>query len=294
GIIVPFRTSNSSKAYKSVWTPEGSPLIVLTQQLKQALEQIIDEPVEIAMRYGSYKPQEAYDALLARSPEIEEVIVVPLYPHFAMSSYETAAEYAKLAYKKGKYKFKLKVVAPFYDNPLYIDALAESIKPFLAEEFDHILFSYHGIPARHIHLNDPEALKICLASPGGCAPGSDGYESCYKRQVFVTTDLVMKQLNIPEEKYSIAFQSRLGKGWLEPFTDQTLKAMPEKGIKKLLVLCPAFISDCLETLEEIAEEGKKEFLSAGGETYKMIPCLNVHPKWVETLKVLLNGDYLAD
>ena len=284
GIITPFRAAKSAEAYKTIWTKEGSPLIVLTRQLQQALQQLVKEPVEIAMRYGSLTPDKGFDTLLKREPGLEEVIAVPLYPHYAMSSYETAVEHAKEIHRKKKYPFALKFIKPFFDNPSYINALAENIRPYLVENYDHILFSYHGIPARHLHRNDPDALKKCLASEGGCAPGSAGYDTCYKRQVFATTRLVMEQLNIPSNRYSISFQSRLGKGWLEPFTDIRLEELPKEAIKKLLILCPAFVSDCLETLEEIEERGKEIFINARGESFKMIPCLNVHPLWVSALK----------
>jgi protoporphyrin/coproporphyrin ferrochelatase len=289
GIITPFRAAKSAKAYKTIWTKEGSPLVVLTRQLQQALQDVIAEPVEIAMRYGSLTPDKAFDALLKREPDIEEVIAVPLYPHYAMSSYETAVEHAKTAHRNKKYSFTLRFIKPFFDDPAYLDALADRIKPYLTESYDHILFSYHGIPARHIHRDDPSVTKSCLALPGTqCAADAAGHQNCYRRQVIATTHLVMKQLNIPKDKYSVSFQSRLGKGWLEPFTDKRLEEMPRQGIKKLLILCPAFVSDCLETLEEIEERGKETFLEAGGESYKMIPCLNVHPMWVKALKGWIN------
>ena len=288
GIITPFRAAKSAEAYKTIWTKEGSPLIVISRQLQDALQKQIAEPVEIAMRYGSLTPRKAFDALLKRAPDLEEVIAVPLYPHYAMSSYETAVVHATTVHQKNRYPFSLKFIKPFYDEPRYIDALADSIRPYLATSFDHILFSYHGIPARHIHRKDPVALSKCLKSDGSCAPGSAGYDTCYKRQVFVTTRSVMNQLSVNESKYSISFQSRLGKGWLEPFTDIRLAEMPKEGIKNLLILCPAFVSDCLETLEEIEERGKDVFIAAGGESYKMIPCLNTNPLWVSALKSWLD------
>lgn len=289
GIITPFRASKSANAYKSVWTKDGSPLIVISRQLQESLQKLVSEPVEIAMRYGSLTPEKAFDALYKRNPSLEEVIAVPLYPHYAMSSYETAAEHAIRTHQKKRYPFALKLVKPFYNEPVYINALAESIRPYLTGKYDHILFSYHGIPARHLHRNDPAALQQCLASQGNCAPGSPGFANCYKRHTFETTRLVMEQLGIPESKYSISFQSRLGRGWLEPFTDNRLQQMPGEGIKNLLILCPAFVSDCLETLEEIAEEGKKTFLEAGGESFSMIPCLNTNPAWVDALKTLIQN-----
>ncbi len=283
GIITPFRAAKSAEAYKTIWTKDGSPLIVITRQLQHALQQTLDEPVEIAMRYGSLTPAKAFDALLQKQPQLEEVVAVPLYPHYAMSSYETAVAHAGKSHLDGRYPFSLKFIKPFYKEQLYIDALADSIKPSLDTEYDHILFSYHGIPARHLHRGDPSSLQQCLASEGGCAPGSAGYDNCYKRQVFATTNLVMQKLGIDRKKFSVSFQSRLGKGWLEPFTDIRLAALPAAGIKKLLILCPAFVSDCLETLEEIEERGKEIFIHAGGESYRMIPCLNTHPAWVSAL-----------
>jgi ferrochelatase len=282
GIIVPFRAPKSAAAYKTIWTKEGSPLIVLTKQLQQALQQHVDEPVEVAMRYGNPSPQAAYDKLLANHPDLQEIIVIPLYPHYAMSSFETAVEYAKEQYNKGKYPFKLTFVKPFYNNVDYIDALAHNIQPYLQQEYDHILFSYHGVPARHIKKSDVTGCH-CLQVDNCCEKESPAHAYCYRHQVFATTKLVTEKLNIPPNKFSISFQSRLGKGWLEPFTDIRLEQMPKEGIKKLLILCPAFVSDCLETLEEIEERGKETFMHAGGESYKMIPCLNVHPLWVNTL-----------
>jgi ferrochelatase len=282
GIIVPTRTNNSAEAYKAIWTKDGSPLIHLTRELQQALQQQVKEPVEIAMRYGNPSMEQAYERLLAKMPGLEEVIAIPLYPHYAMASYETAVEYAKEIYRKKKYSFSLRFIRPFYNEPLYLQALSEKIRPFLAKDYDHILFSYHGIPARHIRKTDP-THHHCLSSPSCCATPSPAHSRCYRHQCFTTTKEVVRMLNIPEGKYSNSFQSRLGKGWLEPFTDIRLEEMPGEGIKKLLILCPAFVSDCLETLEEIAIRGKETFIEAGGEQYEMIPCLNADPLWVNAL-----------
>lgn len=282
GIIVPFRAPKSAEAYKSIWTNEGSPLIVLTKQLQQALQQKISEPVAIAMRYGNPSPKQAYDELMKENPDLEEVVLLPLYPHYAMSSYETAVEYAKEHYEKGKYGFKLTIIKPFYDDADYIDALAQSMKPYTEQEYDHFLFSYHGVPQRHIRKSDTTGCH-CLQVNNCCETASAAHATCYRHQLVITTKLVAEKLGIPKEKYSISFQSRLGKGWLEPFTDKRLEAMPGEGIKKLLIACPAFISDCLETIEEIGEEGKETFLHAGGESFTLIPCLNTHPAWVNTI-----------
>ncbi len=282
GIIVPFRAPKSAEAYKTIWTKDGSPLVVLTKQLQQALQQQVSVPVEIAMRYGNPSMAAAFDNLVKTNPGLDEVLAIPLYPHYAMSSFETAVEYAKEIHAENKYPFKLSFLKPFYNEPDYIHALAENIRPYLSQPHDHILFSYHGVPGRHIRKSDVTGCH-CLKVDNCCDIASPAHAQCYRHQVFTTTRLVMEQLNIPKDKYSISFQSRLGKGWLEPFTDIRLEEMPKEGIKKLLILCPAFVSDCLETLEEIEERGKESFMGAGGERYAMIPCLNTNPLWVDTL-----------
>lgn len=280
GIIVPFRAPKSAEAYKSIWTKEGSPLIILSKKLSDALNSEIDEPVTIAMRYGNPSPKAAFDELLRNDPDLEEVIAVPMYPHYAMSSYETAVEYAKEQHKKGGYKFKLTTIKPYYNNEEYLAALCDSIQPYLQNEYDQILFSYHGVPERHIYKGDITG-KHCLKVDNCCEIPSAAHEYCYRHQCLVTTKLVAERLSIPKDKWSMSFQSRLGRDpWLQPYTAQRFEELPKEGVKKLLVVCPAFVSDCLETLEEIAEEGKEIFMHAGGESFEMIPCLNVHPLWV--------------
>ena len=288
GIIVPFRAPKSAEAYKTVWSEEGSPLIVITRQLQKALQNEIEEPVEIAMRYGNPGYEEGFDALLKKNPLLEEVVAVPLYPHYAMSSYETAVEHAKEIHRRKKYSFRLSFVDPFYNEPGYLQSLAENIKPFLSQTYDQILFSYHGIPERHIHKSDVTGCH-CLHSEDCCEVASPAHAHCYRHQVFTTTKMVMEMLQVPKNKYSISFQSRLGKGWLTPFTDIRLKELPGEGIKKLLIICPAFVSDCLETLEEIEIRGRETFMEAGGESFTMIPCLNVNPLWVKALAGYVHG-----
>lgn len=282
GIIVPFRAAKSAKAYQSIWTKEGSPLIVLTKQLQKHLQGQLHEPIEIAMRYGNPTPKEAYDALLKKIPDLDEVILMPLYPHYAMSSYETAVESMKEVHKKNKYSFKLTTIKPYYDKGAYIYALAESIKPYLNQPYDKILFSYHGVPERHILKGDITG-NHCLHTANCCEVDSPAHQYCYRHQCVRTTALVTQLLQIPKQ-FELSFQSRLGRDkWLTPYTAQRLSELPKEGVKKLLVVCPAFVSDCLETLEEIAEQGRETFLHAGGESFTMIPCLNIHPRWVKTI-----------
>jgi len=282
-IIVPFRAAKSAAAYRSIWTKEGSPLIALTKQLQQSVQRQLSEPVVIAMRYGNPSPATAYKELLKENPDLDEVILMPLYPHYAMSSYETAVEYMKEIYKKKRYHFKLTTIKPYYNNGEYINALTESMKPLLQQDYDKLLFSYHGVPERHILKGDITGSH-CLKSPDCCQKSSAAHQFCYRHQCFRTTELVTAALRIPGSKFELSFQSRLGKDkWLTPYTAQRLSELPKEGVKKLLVVCPAFVSDCLETLEEIAEQGKETFLHAGGESFRMIPCLNIHPLWVSTI-----------
>jgi protoporphyrin/coproporphyrin ferrochelatase len=283
GIIVPFRAAKSAEAYQTIWSKNGSPLIHLTYELRDALQQQIPEPVVVAMRYGKPSPKDAFDELMQKVPQLEEVIGVPLYPHFAMSSYETAVDYAKEIHQKNNYPFTLNFIKPFYNDDAYLQSLSENMRPYLEQDYDHILFSYHGVPARHIKKSDITG-EHCLQVADCCNVPSPAHKFCYRHQCFDTTKNVVERLQIPKDKYSNSFQSRLGKGWLQPFTDKRLEEMPAEGIKKLLVVCPAFTSDCLETLEEIAIRGKETFLQAGGETFAMIPCLNIHPLWVSALK----------
>ena len=296
GIIVPFRAPKSAEAYKTIWTEKGSPLIVISKQLKDALKKEVEESVAIAMRYGNPSPEDAFDELMEKNFDLEEVIAVPMYPHYAMSSYETAVEYAKEQHEKGKYKYKFKLttIKPYYNNQDYINALCESIQPHLENDYDLMLFSYHGVPERHIYKGDVTG-QHCLKVANCCDVPSEAHKYCYRHQCWTTTKLVTERLNIPKGKWEFSFQSRLGRDpWLQPYTAVRLEQLPKEGVKKILVVCPAFVSDCLETLEEIAEQGKESFLHNGGERFEMIPCLNVHPLWVNAIakwvKEYINGN----
>ena len=286
GIITPFRTSKSAEAYKAIWTKEGSPLVSITKELGNVLQKEIPEPVAVSMRYGQPNMKSAYDELNTQYPGLEEVVLVPLYPHYAMSSYETAVEHAKSIHQKGKYTFRISVIPPFYDNAGYIEALAESIKPYLDDK-SHLLFSYHSIPERHIHKSDITGHH-CLNAANCCSTPSPAHAHCYRHQCFETTKLVTSYLGLKKSQYSVSFQSKLGRSeWLKPSTTLRMEQMPQEGIKNLLVASPAFVSDCLETLEELAIREKENFLKAGGESFTFIPCMNTQPKWVKALAKLI-------
>ena len=283
GLIVPLRAPKSAKAYQSIWTKDGSPLIALSNQLRDAVQAKTDLPVELAMRYGNPSPKTAMDNLQKQFPQLEEIIVVPLYPHYAWSSYETAVEYALEIHKAENYPFKLTMVPPFYNKNSYIESLAALIRPYTENPFDLLVFSYHGIPERHIKKRHPEGVHDVL-DPDKCCTNPSMQATCYRHQVITTMKLVAQKLGLPPEKFTLSFQSRLGRDpWLKPYTAKKLEEWPKEGYKKILVVCPAFVSDCLETLEEMGEEGKEIFLEAGGESFTLIPCLNTTEKWVTTV-----------
>lgn len=289
GIIVPFRSRKSAAKYKTIWTENGSPLIHISRQVQHKVKEAMQLPVELCMRYANPTPWFALDKLKKENPDLKEVVLVPLYPHYAMSSYETAVEHVMQSFKKGNYPFQLKVVPPFYNHPLYIDTLVNSIEPHLEKEFDHLLFSYHGIPKRHILKTDC-TKSHCFSSEHCCSIESKAHEVCYRHQVIETTNLVAGKLGLPKGKFSFSFQSRLGTdAWLQPYSADLFKSFPKKGIKKLVVVCPAFVSDCLETLEEIQQEGYEDFMKAGGEAYSVIPCLNDTDDWINTIVTLVNA-----
>ncbi len=281
-IILNTRPRKSAKAYKKIWWKEGSPLIVLSQRLFEKIKKLIKIPIALAMRYGSISIVKGLKEL--NDYGVKEVVVLPLYPHYAMSSYETVVEKVKKEVKLNFPSLKLKIIKPFYKNKNYIKLLSNKIKETISKiEYDHILFSYHGIPVSHLKISDP-TNKHCYKIKNCCSVSSQAHETCYKHQVLETTELVVKELNIDKDKYSNAFQSRLpNEAWLKPYTDNELERLAKKGIKNLVIVTPAFVTDCLETLEEIAMEGKEEFLEAGGENYHYVPCLNDDDDWAKLI-----------
>lgn len=288
GIIAPIRSYRSAKAYKSIWWESGSPLVQITKQLQSALRiEMPDTPIEIAMRYGNPSTKYAYDKLMQSHPDLERVVIVPLYPHYAMSSYETAAQDGIDVHRAGNYPFELVVVPPFYNKEAYLNALTESIRPHIQKDFDLLLFSYHGIPERHIKKSDV-THSHCLKTADCCNVASPAHAFCYRHQDVFTTMEVGARLGLPKNKFTFSFQSRLGRDpWLTPYTAKRLKELPKEGIKKIVVVCPAFVSDCLETLEEMGEEGREFFLEAGGEEFTLVPCMNTEPTWVHGLKSII-------
>lgn len=282
GIILNTRPKKSAAAYKKIWWKEGSPLEVISKRFTNKLRNKIYIPVALGMRYGSMSMENSIDELHQKG--VTEILMIPMYPHFAMSSYETVEVKAKEILANKYSAIKLESFPVFYNEPNYIKAMVSNIQNHLnGFDYEHILFSYHGLPERHIKLADP-TKSHCKLDGSCCETSSIAHKTCYRHQCFETTKEIVKLLNLEGKTYSNSFQSRLLKDpWLKPYTDLELEQFPNKSIKKLVVITPAFVTDCLETLEEIAMEGKQQFLDAGGENYKHIPCMNDNDEWVNVV-----------
>ncbi len=282
GIILNTRPKKSAAAYKKIWWKEGSPLVVISERFTKKLQTKSKLPIALGMRYGTLSIQKGLQEL--KDQGVTEVLSIPLYPHYAMSSYETVVVKTEEVQKKFFPELKIETLPPFYNHPEYIEVLAKSINEGLKGfDFDHLLFSYHGIPERHIKISDP-TNSHCRIDGSCCETKSLAHKTCYRHQCFETTKEVVKHINLEGKTYSNSFQSRLLKDpWLKPYTDFELEAFPEQGKKNVAVVTPAFVADCLETLEEIAMEGAEDFKAAGGESYKHISCLNDNDKWIEVV-----------
>ena len=280
-IIVPNRYKKTQKAYSKIWTEEGSPLINNTIELGRHLAEESSLQVETAMRYQEPSIDEGINSLVNKG--CTSIQVIPLYPHYAISSTLTTKNKVIEAVKNIDKKVDVNFVEPFYNKPEYIDSLCSLIKENKKEDSDLLLFSYHGIPIRHLRKASPNKKHdYQLCEKLECI----SKEFCYRHQVYETSRLCAEKLNIPQDKWRVTFQSRIGPGWLKPFTDKELNMLPGKGIKKIDVISPSFVIDNLETLEEINIEGRQDFLAAGGEKFNYIPCLNTRKDWVTVLSNL--------
>ncbi len=287
GIILNTRPKKSAAAYQKIWWKEGSPLIVISERFTTKVQQKTNIPIALGMRYGSMSIKKGLEAL--HKKDVDEVLIVPLYPHYAMSSTETVLAKVFDVQKEYFPKMQITNLPSFYNHPDYIKVMVTNIKNHLKNiDYDHILFSYHGIPERHIKKTDPTKLH-CKIDGSCCNTPSKAHETCYRHQCFETTKAIVKALPLKEGTYSNSFQSRLGSDpWLKPYTDYEFERLAKVGKKNLVVITPAFVSDCLETLEEIAMEGKHQFQEAGGEHYMHIPCLNDNDNWATVMSKWIN------
>ncbi|AOW20266.1 ferrochelatase [Urechidicola croceus] len=281
GIILNTRPKKSGAAYKKIWWEEGSPLVVISERFAKKVSDKVDIPVALGMRYGSMSIEKGIQELVNKG--VDEIYLMPMYPHYAMSSYETVVVKAEEVLKNKFPQIKMETLPVFYNEVNYIDAMVNNIQKQINDfDFDHILFSYHGIPERHI-LKSDTTKSHCKIDGSCCNTPSKAHETCYRHQCFETTKEIIKKLDMKGKTHSNSFQSRLLKDpWLKPYTDFEFERFAkEEGIKNLAVVTPAFVADCLETLEEIAMEGKEQFQEAGGQKYKHITCMNDNDDWVD-------------
>jgi len=285
GIIIPRRAPKSAHAYESVWQPGGSPLILTSRSVQEKLSAALanpELPVALAMRYGKPSIADVVGQLVRSG--VEQVFLFPQYPHYAMSSWETVVVKVYEEFAKQGPGVRVDCIQPFYRDADYIEALYKRSVDSLAKPHDFVLFSFHGIPVRHLNKADSSHAH-CNHVANCCDIESPLHSTCYKAQGLATVKAFVKRAGIPEGKYAVSYQSRLvGEPWLSPYTDVELVRLAKEGKKRLLVMSPAFVADCLETIEELCVEGKETFMEAGGEWFEQIPCLNDHPVYIDFLK----------
>lgn len=290
GIILRTRPQASAQLYQSVWMEEGSPLLVLSLHFKTALQQLLAEDcvVELGMRYGTPSIDSALEKLMQQP--LKELIVLPLFPQYSQAATLSAIE----CFKRAAQKYTLpptRIIEDFYNHPAFIEAYAALISEHLdLEQHQHLLMSYHGLPVKHLEKTGCQHVGKQCFDAIGCPRISAQNQQCYRAQCFATTRLLAAQLQLKPNQYSVSFQSRLGKTpWIKPYTDLHLEDLYAQGIRKLAVACPSFVTDCLETLEEIALRAKEQWMELGGESFTAIPCLNSSELWLRAVaKISLN------
>ena len=286
--ILPFRPRTSAAIYAKIWTPKGSPLLVNCQALREGLAQQLGPGfrVDLGMRYGA----PTITAALGRFAEadVRRIILVPLFPQYASSSTGSAIDHVADIVAGSPDPPQIQAVDPFYQDPRFISALTAVTQPALARfRPDHILMSYHGLPERHIRKTDPTG-QHCFRRTGCCDSIEDANRYCYRAHCFATSRALAAALGLPPERYSVSFQSRVGRiPWIRPYTDLVLPELATRGVRRLAVVCPAFLSDCLETLEEIGMRARGQWQTLGGDAFSLVPCLNAHPLWLEALATIV-------
>lgn len=281
-IIVPFRSPKSAKAYQRVWTADGSPLMLhglgLTKGIEEALE---DVPVALGMRYGNPSIASAV-AHLAEKEGCDRIVVLPLFPQYSSAAWGSAVEEVHRVAGERPVVPSIATVPPFFEHPAFIDAQAATMRTAIDEvQPDHVLMSYHGVPERHCTYTD-FGQQHCMKKEDCCATLVAANRACYRAQCLASSRALARALDLSPEQWSVSFQSRLpGAPWIKPFTDEVVEELPGKGVKRLVVACPSFTADCLETIEEIGMEARDEFLEAGGEAFALASCVNATEAWVD-------------
>ena len=285
-IIVPFRAPKSAKIYQKLWTPEGSPLIFHGEKVKALLQTRLgaDYSVELAMRYKNPAIKDVLERVRKSNPD--RIVVVPLFPQYASASSGSALQEVMDVVRNWWVIPQLSFISQYWDHPGFIRALVERGRQYDWQQYDHVLFSYHGLPERHVD----KVYDDALCQEHDCEHRvTDENKYCYKAACYGTTRLLAQGLGIPPENYTVCFQSRLDKKWLEPFSDKVIVEQAKKGARKLLVFSPAFVADCLETNVEIGDEYQQLFVEHGGEKIQLVESLNDHPLWIEALENLVKS-----
>lgn len=283
GIIVPFRAGNSSKLYKAIWDKTtGSPLLMHSEQLAEKLQKSVgsEYKVELAMRYQNPSMESVLERM--RKEGYHQIVVFPLYPQYASSSTGTALQLFMEIVSKWWVIPEIKIISQYYDNPDYINCIVNRAKKYDLLQYDHVVFSYHGLPERQV---DKVYTDGYLCKDHHCETElTEENYYCYKAGCYQTTKAIVEKLSLPEGKYSIGFQSRLDDKWLKPYSDKIVEDLAKKGAKNILVFSPAFTADCLETIYEIGTEYQEIFHTHGGEKVQLVESLNSGDDWVETIK----------
>lgn len=282
--ILPTRPQRSAAAYRSVWMADGSPLLVHERALARGLAGALGDRwvVQLGMRYGEPSIAAAMRALIAA--DVAKILVVPLFPQYAGSSTGSALERVYAIAAAEWNVPPLEVLGEFYDDPGFIHAFAEVARPPLAEfRADHVVFSYHGLPERQVRRSDVSG-RHCLTSATCCDQIGAANRHCYRAQCYATTRALVQALGLDADRASVSFQSRLGRTkWIEPYTDVLLPELAKAGVRRVAIMCPAFVADCLETVEEIGIRASEQWRALGGEALLLVPSLNAHPAWVAAL-----------
>jgi len=284
-IIVPFRAPKSTKLYQRLWTEKGSPLLYFSEQVQDELQHKIGAKADVylAMRYGNPSMDKALAAI--QKGNYARLVILPMFPQYASSTSGTAIQAVMDQVRRWNTIPEIHAISQFYDHPAFLDAFADRIKSYQPEKFDHVIFTYHGLPNRHLEKNHPgESIQTCNCE--NTLPEFGKF--CYKATCYQTTRELVNRLNLQKGEYSVSFQSRLSNNWMTPFSDQNLISRAKQGRKNILVVAPSFVADCLETTVEIGLDYKELFIENGGQNLQMVESLNDSPRWINALEEILN------